>query len=64
MLVGWCRSNRIECEPSPSVRVEEARATKLTWCLNICEKGYTGATRNMWILRWNGNYRDLEYRAM
>ena len=35
--------------------------TKLTWCQNICEKGYTGATLDMWIHRWVNRYRDLPY---
>lgn len=38
--------------------------TKLTWCQNICEKGYTGATLNMWIHRWVERYRDLPYCAV
>ena len=37
--------------------------TKLTWCRNICEKGYTGATLDMWIHRWINRYRDLPYCA-
>ena len=37
--------------------------TKLTWCQNICEKGYTGATLDMWIHRWINRYRDLPYCA-
>ena len=37
--------------------------TKLTWCKNICEKGYTGATLDMWIHRWINKYRDLPYCA-
>ena len=37
--------------------------TKLTWCKNICEMGYTGATLNMWIRRWVDRYHDLPYCA-
>ena len=37
--------------------------TKLTWCQNICEKGYTGATLSSWIKRWTDKYRDLPYCA-
>ena len=37
--------------------------TKLTWCKNICEMGYTGATLDMWIHRWVNRYRDLPYCA-
>ncbi|HSD16276.1 MAG TPA: hypothetical protein VLC71_03310 [Thermomonas sp.] len=38
--------------------------TKLTWCQNICEKGYTGATLDIWIHRWINRYRDLPYCAV
>ena len=38
--------------------------TKLTWCQNICEKGYTGTTLNTWIHRWVDRYRDLPYCAV
>ena len=38
--------------------------TKLTWCKNICEMGYTGATLDMWIHRWINRYRDLPYCAV
>ena len=37
--------------------------TKLVWCQNICEKGYTGATLQTWIHRWITRYRDLPYCA-
>jgi len=37
--------------------------TKLLWCKNICEKGYTGATLDIWIHRWINRYRDLPYCA-
>ncbi len=37
--------------------------TKLLWCQNICEKGYTGSTLAMWIRRWTDRYRDLPYCA-
>ena len=37
--------------------------TQLTWCQNICEKGYTGATLSMWIRRWLGRWHDLPYCA-
>ena len=37
--------------------------TKLTWCKNICEMGYTGATLDIWIHRWINRYRDLPYCA-
>ncbi|HSD17582.1 MAG TPA: putative Ig domain-containing protein [Thermomonas sp.] len=35
--------------------------TQLTWCRNICEMGYTGATLGIWIHRWINRYRDLPY---
>ena len=35
--------------------------TKLTWCKNICEMGYTGATLDIWIHRWTNKFRDLPY---
>ena len=37
--------------------------TKLSWCQNICEKGYIGATLDSWIHRWISRYRDLPYCA-
>ncbi len=37
--------------------------TQLTWCQNICEKGYTGATLSTWIRRWLGRWHDLPYCA-
>ena len=33
----------------------------LTWCRNVCEMGYTGATLDTWIHRWVNRYRDLPY---
>ncbi len=38
--------------------------TKLVWCQNICEKGYTGATLQTWIHRWIRQFRDLPYCAV
>ena len=32
--------------------------TQLTWCRNVCEMGYTGATLDMWIHRWMNRYRN------
>jgi hypothetical protein len=37
--------------------------TQLSWCQNICERGYTGATLNVWIRRWIERYRVLPYCA-
>ena len=51
-------------EPSETTCASEGyTGTKLSWCQNICEKGYTGATLDMWIKRWLGRYRDLPYCA-
>lgn len=33
--------------------------TKLEWCKNICERGYTGETLTMWKHRWINRYRTL-----
>jgi len=38
--------------------------TKLEWCKNICERGYTGSTLAMWIRRWTERYRTLPYCAV
>ena len=32
--------------------------------MNVCEKGYTGATLDMWLHRWINRYRDLPYCAL
>ena len=37
--------------------------TQLEWCKNICERGYTGATLEMWIRRWLNRWRELPYCA-
>lgn len=47
--------------PSATCASQGYSGTKLSWCQNICEKGYTGATLNMWLQRWIGKYRDLPY---
>ena len=39
-------------------------STKLEWCKNICERGLTGATLDIWIHRWITRYRDLPYCAV
>ena len=64
-------TNRISCptaavnltvaSPSTTCASEGYTGTKLTWCQNICEKGYTGLTLNAWIYRWTNKYRDLPY---
>jgi hypothetical protein len=50
-------------EPVVTCASEGYTGTKLTWCKNICEMGYTGATLDMWIHRWINRYRDLPYCA-
>ncbi|HSD15750.1 MAG TPA: hypothetical protein VLC71_00630 [Thermomonas sp.] len=52
-----------EPEPETTCASEGYTGTKLTWCQNICEKGYTGATLDTWIHRWINRYRDLPYCA-
>jgi hypothetical protein len=49
--------------PTTTCASEGYTGTKLTWCKNICEKGYTGATLDIWIHRWINRYRDLPYCA-
>ncbi len=49
--------------PAKTCASEGYTGTKLTWCKNICEMGYTGATLDMWIHRWINRYRDLPYCA-
>ena len=49
--------------PIATCASEGYTGTKLTWCRNICEMGYTGATLDMWIHRWINRYRDLPYCA-
>ena len=53
----------INAGPSNTCASEGYTGTKLTWCKNICEMGYTGATLDMWIHRWINRYRDLPYCA-
>ncbi|HSD17076.1 MAG TPA: hypothetical protein VLC71_07460 [Thermomonas sp.] len=63
------RSVTTDVVPIPSVPAttcasEGYTGTKLTWCQNICEKGYTGAALDTWIHRWINRYRDLPYCAV
>ena len=48
-------------QPTTTCASSGYTGTKLTWCKNVCEKGYTGATLDMWIHRWIEKYRDLPY---
>lgn len=50
-------------EPDMTCAEQGYTGTKLTWCRNICENGYTGATLDSWIHRWVSRYRDLPYCA-
>jgi hypothetical protein len=54
----------IPSRPATTCASEGYTDTKLTWCRNICEMGYTGATLDMWIHRWINRYRDLPYCAI
>ena len=53
----------INAGPAKTCASEGYTNTKLLWCQNICEKGYTGATLDTWIHRWINRYRDLPYCA-
>ncbi|HWS77626.1 MAG TPA: hypothetical protein VN205_04535 [Thermomonas sp.] len=54
----------INAGPTITCASEGYTGTKLEWCKNICERGYTGATLNMWIRRWVDRYRQLPYCAL
>ena len=60
-VVEWMLGGTVE--PEVTCVSEGYTGTKLTWCQNICEKGYTGSTLAMWIRRWTDRYRDLPYCA-
>lgn len=45
--------------PVATCASEGYTGTKLIWCQNICEDGYTGALLNAWTHRWIGRYRTL-----
>ena len=59
-LLAWTKPSG----PATTCASEGYTGTKLTWCKNICEMGYTGATLDMWIHRWINRYRDLPYCAV
>jgi hypothetical protein len=50
--------------PVTTCASEGYTGTKLEWCKNICERGYTGGTLAMWIRRWTDRYRTLPYCAL
>ena len=54
-------SNCASGSPILTCASEGYTGTKLTWCRNICEMGYTGATLKMWIRRWVDRYHDEPY---
>ena len=58
-MLGWAMG----AASTTTCASEGYTGTKLTWCMNICEKGYEGATLDMWIHRWINRYRDLPYCA-
>ena len=60
--IAWMMGENV-FSPATTCVSEGYTGTKLTWCQNICEKGYTGATLNLWIQRWVSKYRDLPYCA-
>ena len=60
--VAWMMS--ADLGPETTCASEGYTGTKLLWCQNICEKGYTGATLQTWIHRWIRQFRDLPYCAM
>ena len=61
--VGQFGINTGTIAPAKTCASEGYTGTKLTWCKNICEMGYTGATLDIWIHRWINRYRDLPYCA-
>ena len=54
----------ISVGPATTCASEGYTGTKLLWCQNICEKGYTGALLSAWIHRWTERYRALPYCAV
>ena len=61
-VLAWA-ANGLGAGSVMSCASEGYTGTKLQWCRNICEMGYTGATLNMWIRRWTDRYRVLPYCA-
>ncbi|HSD17938.1 MAG TPA: hypothetical protein VLC71_11860 [Thermomonas sp.] len=60
--IAW--STSYVAPPSTTCASSGYTGTQLTWCRNICEMGYTGATLNTWIHRWINRYRTLPYCAV
>jgi hypothetical protein len=59
-IIAWAVTGGV----STTCASEGYTGTKLEWCKNICERGYTGSTLNMWIRRWIDRYRTLPYCAV
>jgi hypothetical protein len=59
--LAWALANT---GPTTTCASEGYTGTKLEWCKNICERGYTGSTLAMWIRRWTDRYRTLPYCAI
>lgn len=50
--------------PVQTCASEGYTATKMYYCVKVCESGYTGATLDMWIRRWMDRYGNpLPYCA-
>ena len=58
------RNFGISVGPAAACASEGDTSTRLEWCKNICERGLTGATLDIWIHRWITRYRDLPYCAV
>ena len=62
-VLNWA-ANGLEVGPVTTCASEGYTGTKLIWCQNICEQGYTGALLDAWIHRWTTRYRALPYCAV
>jgi len=63
-LIACALNSECVAPPSTTCASEGYTGTKLEWCKNICERGYTGGTLAMWIRRWTDRYRTLPYCAL
>ena len=61
VLLQLCASVVLDYTVTTTCANDGYTGTKLQWCQNICEKGYTGSTLESWIHRWTNRYRDLPY---
>ncbi len=62
-VLNWAATG-LQVGPVTTCASEGYTGTKLEWCKNICERGYTGSTLAMWIRRWTDRYRTLPYCAV